>query len=69
MNEAYERLMKEWKLCFSTKRKLDYYFNARTGVSLWTFDEVKENIENELFKERNKGVEILRKDNVQTGKT
>ena len=34
----------EWTKQYSKSRQRDYYFNARTGESLWTLDEVKERL-------------------------
>ena len=34
----------EWVKCFSKTRKREYYFNNRTGESVWTLEEVNERI-------------------------
>lgn len=31
--------MDDWKKCFSKSRNRDYYFNQKTGKSVWTFEE------------------------------
>ena len=48
MDNEFDELLKEWKKHFSKSRQRDYYFNARTNVSVWTYDEVKENVRQEL---------------------
>lgn len=48
MDDDFDNLFKEWKLCFSKKRQRDYYFNEKTGESLWTLEEVKAKIEKTL---------------------
>ena len=29
----------EWKVCFSKSRKREYYFNKKSGKSVWTLEE------------------------------
>ena len=43
-----EERIQEWKKCFSRTRKKNYFFNARLNESLWTLDEVKQRIRQEL---------------------
>lgn len=33
--------MDDWKKCFSKSRNRDYYFNQKTGKSVWTFEETQ----------------------------
>ena len=40
----------EWVKCFSKSRKRDYYFNNRTGESVWTLEEMNEQIKKEAEK-------------------
>ncbi len=48
MDNEFDELFKEWKKHFSKSRQRDYYFNARTNESVWTLDEVKESVRQEL---------------------
>ena len=48
MDNEFDELLKEWKKHFSKSRQRDYYFNARTNESVWTYDEVKESVRQEL---------------------
>jgi hypothetical protein len=48
-NEFDEQL-KEYTKQYSKSRQRDYYFNSKTGESLWTLDEVKEKIKKNLTK-------------------
>ena len=50
MDEKYDELMKEWIKSYSRSRQRDYYFNPKTGESLWTLDEVKERVLRSLNK-------------------
>lgn len=50
MENKIEENLKEWKKCYSKSRKRDYYFNARTNKSLWTLEEVKNLIQEEINK-------------------
>ena len=33
---------KEWTKCYSKSRKRDYYFNATTGQSVWSIEELND---------------------------
>ncbi|CAF0858780.1 unnamed protein product [Brachionus calyciflorus] len=44
----YEKLCRDWKKCFSKSRQRDYYFNEKTGESLWTWEEVVNKIRKKL---------------------
>ena len=48
MESHVEEKLKEWKKYFSKSRNRDYYFNARTNKSLWTLEEVKQLIREEI---------------------
>lgn len=50
----FDELLKEWTKQYSKSRKRDYYFNSKTGESLWTIDEVKEKITKILNKKEKK---------------
>jgi hypothetical protein len=46
----FDELLKEWTKQFSKSRNREYYFNSRSGESLWTIEEVKEKIKKILSK-------------------
>jgi hypothetical protein len=48
MESQVEEKLKEWKKYYSKSRNRDYYFNARTKKSLWTLEEVKQLIREEI---------------------
>ncbi|RNA23827.1 transcriptional SWT1 isoform X1 [Brachionus plicatilis] len=39
MDEEFKNLLKNWKQCFSQSKQRHYYFNPKTGESLWTLEE------------------------------
>ena len=47
-SEQFKLLLSEWDKFHSSKRNRDYFFNASTGKSLWTLDEVKSHIQSQL---------------------
>jgi len=51
MENQEEAKLKEWKKYFSKSRQRDYYFNSITNKSLWTLDEVKQLIREEIEKQ------------------
>jgi hypothetical protein len=59
----FERMLAEWQKCYSNKRKREYYFNASTGESLWTIEEVSAQID-AFLKHKN---EKSRKDSKRHG--
>lgn len=51
-DKEFEDLMKDWQVCYSKRKKRDYYFNSKTGESLWSLDEVKQRVGEALMQKK-----------------
>lgn len=53
MEIEYKNILKDWKKCFSESRQRHYYFNSKSGESLWTMNEVENRIKQILKAKEN----------------
>ena len=64
---------KEWTKCYSKSRKRDYYFNATTGQSVWSIEELNDlELESKLIcndKPKQSKLKLKAKDKVTMNET
>lgn len=69
MEEEFYNNLKNWKQYFSESKKRSYYFNSKTGESLWTFEEVemhiKQILKNNLPTSSSMVDDVMMKDSVE----
>lgn len=53
MEDEFKDIVKNWIKCFSESKQRHYYFNSKSGESLWTMKEVENRIKQNLKTKEN----------------
>jgi hypothetical protein len=59
MDDEFEEGLKEWTKQYSQSRKRDYFFNNKTGESLWTLDEVRDKVRRQIKRARGEKMKAI----------